>query len=73
MRLPGQTSEDREGPLAHIAAAGEGEAVGARKGIDPLVESVSSVLDLIIPRICASANGARDHGQKRLHICSDAH
>ena len=71
MRLPGQTSEDGEGPLAHIAAAGEG--VGARKGIDPLVESVSSVLDLIIPRNCASANGARDHGQKRLHICSHAH
>ena len=88
MRLPGQTSEDGEGfahiafpsptlqlpfsnSFAHIAVAGE--AVGVRKGIDPLVEKVCSVIDLIIPWECASANGARDHDQKRLHICSLAH
>lgn len=72
IRMPGQTSGHGEDPLSQIAITGEN--VGAKKGLDPLVEPViCSVIDPIVPWHPAAADGARDHGQNPLHICSHAH
>lgn len=66
IRLPGQTSGHGEDPLSQIAIV-SGENVGARKDLDPLVEPViCSVIDSVIPRHRAGADGARDHGEGKL-------